>query len=246
MKNFVVKVLCVCMLTSSYSPFAPLTAYANENDRIDQNENIEEIENISVKEKSKETKNNVEVVKIPEGHAYIPKDTVLNMELQTTISSKTAQVGDIVPLIMTDNIIINDVVVIQKGTTVNAKVTKATSSGLFGRAGKLEFMIDSVETVNGVKVPLQYTTKKEAGSDDGAIAVAALSFVTAAFAAIAVAAAVTVIGGLFMKGKNVSFPVGSKFAAKVVNDTDLNATLDNLADVMNPDKPHGVTIVLKK
>lgn len=231
MKNFVVKVLCVCMLTSSYSPFAPLTAYANENDRIDQNENIEEIENISVKEKSKETKNNVEVVKIPEGHAYIPKDTVLNMELQTTISSKTAQVGDIVPLIMTDNIIINDVVVIQKGTTVNAKVTKATSSGLFGRAGKLEFMIDSVETVNGVKVPLQYTTKKEAGSDDGAIAVAA---------------AVTVIGGLFMKGKNVSFPVGSKFAAKVVNDTDLNATLDNLADVMNPDKPHGVTIVLKK
>ncbi len=231
MKKFVVKALCVCMLTSSNATFAPLTAYANENDRIEQKENIEEIENISVKEKSKEAKTNVEVVKIPEGHAYIPKDTVLNMELQTTISSKTAKVGDIVPLIMTDNIIINDVVVIQKGTTVNAKVTKATSSGLFGRAGKLEFMIDSVETVNGVKVPLQYTTKKEAGSDDGAIAVAA---------------AVTVIGGLFMKGKNVSFPVGSKFAAKVVNDTDLDATLDNLADVMNPDKPHGVTIVLKK
>ncbi len=152
------------------------------------------------------------------------------MELETAISSKTAEVGDDVPLILMDNIIINDVVVVQKGSRVNAKVTKATRSGLFGRAGKLEFMIDSVESVNGVKIPLQYTTKRESGSDDGALAVVA---------------AVSIVGGLFMKGKNVSFPAGSKFAAKVVNDTDLNATLDNLAEVMNPNKPHGVTIVLK-
>ena len=36
------------------------------------------------------------------------------------------------------------------------------------------------------------------------------------------------------------------YKAKVVNDTDLNATLDNLAEVMNPDKPYGVTIIIKK
>ena len=126
--------------------------------------------------------------------------------------------------------LINDVVVIPRGSRVHAKVTKATGSGLFGRAGKLEFMIESVESVNGVKIPLEYTSLREAGSDDGAIAVVA---------------AVSVIGGLFMKGKNVSFPAGSKFAAKVKIDTDLNVTLDNLAEEMNPNKPHGVSITLK-
>lgn len=171
-----------------------------------------------------------ELKKIPEGHAYIPKDTTLNLELESEITSKKAKVGDDVPLVTTENIILNDVVIIPKGTRVNARVTKATGSGLFGRAGKLEFTIDSVQAMNGVKIPLAYTTIREAGSDDGALAVVA---------------AVSVIGGLFMKGKNVSFPAGSKFAAKVVADTDLEVPLDKLAEAFNPDKPHGVNITLK-
>ena len=171
-----------------------------------------------------------EVKKIPEGHAYVPKDTILNLELETEITSKKAKVGDDVPLVMMDNLIINDVVIIPKGTRVNAKVTKATGSGLFGRAGKLEFVIDSVNALNGVKVPLEYTTKREAGSDDGAIAVVA---------------AVSVIGGLFMKGKNVTFPAGSKFEAKVIADTDLEVPLDRLAEEFALNKPHGVSITLK-
>lgn len=170
------------------------------------------------------------IKKIPEGHAYIPKDTMLNLELETEITSKKAKVGDDVPLVLMDNLIINDVVVIPKGTRVNAKVTKATGSGLFGRAGKLEFMIDSVNALNGVKIPLEYTSEREAGSDDGALAVVA---------------AVSVIGGLFMKGKNVTFPAGSKFAAKVVADTDLEVPLDGLAEAFAPNKPHGVSITLK-
>ena len=78
---------------------------------------------------------------------------------------------------------------------------------------------------------MQYTDFKEAGSDDGAVAVAAV---------------VTLIGGLFMKGKNVSFPAGTKMSAKVVADTDLNVRLDNLAEMMNPAKPHGVVIQINQ
>jgi len=162
---------------------------------------------------------------------FLLKDTILNIELETAISSKTAKVGDGVPFVLMDNIIINDVVVVKKESKINAKVMKATSKGLFGRAGKLEFTINSLESVNGVKIPLQYTTKREAGDNDGAVAVAAT---------------VSIIGGLFMKDKNVSLPAGSKFAATVVNNTDLNVTLDNLAEVMNPTKPQDITIALKK
>ena len=49
-----------------------------------------------------------------------------------------------------------------------------------------------------------------------------------------------------MKGKNVSFPAGSKMSAKVVADTDLNVQLDDLSEAMNPSKPHGVVIQLSQ
>lgn len=170
-----------------------------------------------------------EVSTIPEGNAYIPKDTVINVELIEELSSKKNHVDDDVSLETLDNIIINDVVVIPAGSLVSGKVTKCTGSGLFGRAGKLEFTINSVKSVNGVEIPLKYTEKREAGSDDGAVAVAA---------------AVSIIGGLFMKGKNVTFPAGSKMMAKVVTDTDLKVKIENLAEEMNPEKPQGVVIQL--
>lgn len=228
MKHYFKKICAVSLCTATFLTSMPCPApvFAAENTAgTETPERYKPFVPSTMKEPTQQ-----EVKKIPEGHAYIPKDTVLNLELETEITSKKAKVGDDVPLVMMDNLIINDVVVIPKGTRVNAKVTKATGAGLFGRAGKLEFMIDSVNALNGVKIPLEYTTKREAGSDDGAIAVVA---------------AVSVIGGLFMKGKNVNFPAGSKFAAKVIADTDLEVPLDRLAEAFSPDKPHGVSITLK-
>lgn len=173
----------------------------------------------------------LEVSSIPAGNAYIPKGTIIEVELVEELSSKKNHVDDNVRLKTLDNIIINDVVIVPAGAEVEGKVTKCTSSGLFGRAGKLEFTINSVRSINGIDIPLQYTDLREAGSDDGAVAVAAV---------------VTLIGGLFMKGKNVSFPVGTKMAAKVVADTDLKVRLDNLAEIMNPAKPHGVVIQINQ
>lgn len=151
--------------------------------------------------------------------------------LREELTSKTNHVGDEVELKTLDNIIINDVVVVPTGSRVSGKITKCTSSGLFGRAGKLEFAINSVKSINGIEIPLQYTDLREAGSDDGAVAVFA---------------AVSIIGGIFMKGKNVSFPAGTKMAAKVVADTDLKVKLEDLAKAMNPNRPHGIIIQIKQ
>ncbi len=177
-----------------------------------------------------ETDNAQTVKKIPEGHAYIPKDTILEVKLTEAISSKKMKKGNIVPLVLSDNLLINDTVVLPAGTTVNGIVTDAKSNGRFGRSGKLEFNITSVKAINNVEIPLEYVARKEAGSDGGAVAVAAV---------------VSLVGGFFMKGKNVEFPANTIFEAKVTSDTDLNCTLDELPDAMNPKAPHGVNIVLK-
>lgn len=58
------------------------------------------------------------------------------------------------------------------------------------------------------------------------------------------AALVSLVGGLFMKGANVKIPAGTKIAAKVEKDTDLQTPIKDLAAAMDPTKPRGVKVVL--
>ena len=172
----------------------------------------------------------VEVSTIPDGNAYIPKGTVLQIELTKELSSKKAKVGDAVPLRLVENLIVNDVIVAPAGYEVKGVVTKARKAGGLGRGGKLEFTIVSVKAINGVEIPLQYT-KSEHGTSDGG--------------AVAVFAAVSIVGGLFMKGKNVIYNEGLKFDAEVTADTDLKVQLENLKEAMDASKPHGVSITIQ-
>jgi len=170
------------------------------------------------------------VSKIPKDHVYIPAKTKIQLELTKTLDSHDAHTGDPVQFKLLDNLIINDVIVIPVGTLASGSITKARSAGGMGRSGKLEFSIDSIDTINNVQVPLAYSSSKSGQSDGGAVAVFA---------------AVSIIGGLFMKGTNVKCVEGTTVDAVVADDTDLNVTFDNLAEAMNPSVPHGVSITLK-
>ena len=170
------------------------------------------------------------IAPVKKGNAYIPEGTTLQIVLTKELSSKKAKVGDEVPLRVVENIIINDVIVIPAGAKVKGVVTKARKAGGLGRGGKLEFSIVSVQTINGVKVPLQYTKGEHGAGDGGAVAVFAV---------------VSIVGGIFMKGKNVVYNEGLKFDAEVTADVDLNVPLENLQEAMDESKPHGVSITIK-
>lgn len=230
-KKWIASGLCALMLSTAF-PAMPLvqaesTTATNRVEKL----SSESEKPLTFKEKLAQMKaNEAKVSSIPKGHAYIPADTILHVELMEEISSKNIKKGAPVPLKLQENLIVNDVIVVPAGAEVEGVVTQAKKNGMFGRSGKLEFSINSVKAINGVRIPLEYLTKKEAGSDGGAVAVAT---------------AVSLIGGLFMKGKNVSFPAGSVFDARVTSDTDLNVTLEDLPQAMDPEKPHGVSITIK-
>lgn len=235
-KKIVVSLLSLSILSFSVPfttiSFAERTTASNEIPVIKaENKDVVEADIRKKKEAILHPNKKMEITTIPSNHAYIPQDTILTIELMEEISSKHIKAGMPVPLTLKENLIVNDVIVAPAGTEVYGVVTKATKSGFFGRSGKLEFTINSLTAINGVKIPLQYVTKKEAGSDGGAVAVAAV---------------LTVVGGFLMKGKNVSYQAGSLFDARVTADTDLEVTLDGLAEAMNPNKPHGTVIVIKK
>ena len=179
--------------------------------------------------KSGETTATVKTSSVVAGHAYIPKDTNINLELIDPISSKKSKEGNTFRLKTIENILINDVVVIPANQEVLGTITKARKNGMLGRKGRLEFKIDSIKTINGVNVPLTAEVKGKGHSDNGAVAVAA---------------AVSLVGGLFMKGTNIYYEPGQKFVAVVSTDTDLNTTVDDLPNAMNPSKPTGQNIVL--
>ena len=229
MKKIISAIVCVSLLSYA-SPVLPI-AFAEETTATNRIQATESEKEVSFKDRIAEVLHPEEkITSIPADHAYIPVDTIFQVELTQEISSKTMKKGNPVPLVLRENVIINDVIVVPAGTKVEGVVINAKRNGMFGRSGKLEFSINSVKSLNGVQIPLQYLTEKKAGHDGGAVAVAAV---------------VSLVGGLFMKGKNVSFPAGSVFDARVTADTDLNVTLDELADVMNPNKPHGVSITIK-
>ena len=161
------------------------------------------------------------------GHIYIPKKTKLKVELVESANSKTHKKNQEVEIRLLENLIINNVLIIPKGTIGTAYVFKARKAGGMGRKGLLQIAGKEFRTINNISVPLRQGLSGKGRTDGGAVAVAA---------------AVSLVGGLFMKGSNVDYPAGTNFEVEVAQNVDLMATPDNLAEVMNPEIHHGLEI----
>ncbi|WP_405383378.1 hypothetical protein [Phascolarctobacterium sp.] len=181
--------------------------------------------------KEQEEKQNAKITisNVLPGHVYIPKKTLLNVELIEEANSKKCKKNQIVKFQTTENLIINGVVVIPKGTVGLGYVYEVQKAGGFGRKGVLRIAGKELKTINNVTVPLRQGLEGKGHTDGGAVAVAA---------------AVSLVGGLFMKGSNINYPVGTPFQVEVRENVDLEATPENLAEVMNPNVPHGQEIVV--
>ena len=154
---------------------------------------------------------------------------MLNVELVKDANSKTHKKNQQVDFKTTDNLIINGVVVIPKDTVGVGYVYEAQKAGGFGRKGVLRIAGKEIKTLNNIAVPLRKGLEGKGKTDGGAVAVAA---------------AVSLVGGLFMKGSNINYPAGTDFQVEVRDNVDLGVTPDELAEAMNPAVPHGQEIVV--
>ncbi len=93
----------------------------------------------------------------------VPDGTKLRVRLDQNISSATATQGQAVELSVTEAVKVNDQVVIPDGARVTGTVTEAQEKRHMGRAGKLDFSIDRVRSIDGEWVPLRYTVNKTSG-----------------------------------------------------------------------------------
>ncbi len=79
------------------------------------------------------------------GATRLPEGTEIRVRTESDLSSKTAEVGDMVYLRVSDPVRYHGHVVIPDGARVTGRISEARHRGVFGRSGKLAISVDSVK-----------------------------------------------------------------------------------------------------
>ncbi|SEB70660.1 PEGA domain-containing protein [Terriglobus roseus] len=140
--------------------------------------------------------------------------TSVSLRIAETISSADAHVGQMVPFEVTEDVIVQGITVIPKGSPAIANVTAAESKKRMGRGGKLDVVIDSVRLADGSKVQLSATKNTSGGGHVGAMTGAMVATSIVFFPAAPLF--------LFMHGKDITIPKGTPITAFVKGDTKLD------------------------
>ncbi len=137
----------------------------------------------------------------------IPAGTKLKVKLKKKLSSRTSKKGELVPMVIANDVFINDsILVMTKGGIVSPTIKNVRRSGRFGRTGYINLDLSSIEAMDStlVKVSIddagEKYDKKKIGMAAGA---SALGYV--------VLGPIGLAGGAFIKGGEIEIPEGTEF-----------------------------------
>jgi hypothetical protein len=140
--------------------------------------------------------------------------TAVKLSLVDTISSADARVGQQVSFEVTEDVVVDGVTVIVKGSPALASVTEAQAKRRMGRAGKLSISVDSVRLTGGEKVPLRAVKDTKGSSHVGRMTTAMVATGIVFFP----------VAPLFLltSGKDIGITAGTAITAFVQGDIKLD------------------------
>ena len=137
------------------------------------------------------------------GAVTIPDGTEVKLLLKNPLSSATAQPEQRIEFTASEAVVVHGVTVIEKGAPAVGHVTEAQPKKGFGRKGKLNFSIDTVQSTSGENIRLR-SSKTAFGSDS-----------------YGKAGVVTLLSGplgAVVKGQDVEVPAGTEFTIYIDGD----------------------------
>lgn len=148
-----------------------------------------------------------------------PPDTLLDgtpvkLRISETISSANAKVGQEIPFEVIEDVDVDGIHVIPKGSTAIGTVTAAEPKRSMGRAGKLDISISYVRLHDQEKAALRAVQDEKGGGHVGAM--------TGAMVATAIVFFPAAPLFLFIHGKDISIPQGTEITAFVQGDMHLD------------------------
>jgi peptidoglycan hydrolase-like protein with peptidoglycan-binding domain len=172
----------------------------------------------------------------------LPSDTIINVQMNMTLSSRTARVGDKFIATVTVPVYVNGQSVVPAGSVVEGRVTQVTPAKRMNRSGTIGIDFDDIVFPNGSRVGLVGTltssdpeTRKQiddesrvsgAGNKRPAVFIGGGGAVGAVLGGIAGGGKGAVLGGaagagagvaavLLSKGEEAQVPVGTPFAVQL-------------------------------
>ena len=107
---------------------------------------------------------------LPADDTFVLHDaTPVRLRLTRNLSSADATVGETVDFEVLDEVKIGDTLIIPRGGTAIATITKAEHKKRMARGGKLDVNIDYVRLLNGDKVALRAVKETSGGGHTGAM-----------------------------------------------------------------------------
>jgi len=149
----------------------------------------------------------------------VPVGTVVELETAYTINSQLVRTGDAVSFRVVNPVVVDGQVVIEKGATATALVTKSERGGHWGRAGRIAWTMKEVTAADGSRVPLQFSGRTV--GDSKGVKVATTMVVMGAL--MWPIAPVVLFHG-FKRGENAFVPEGKRFDASVFAPTTVRVT----------------------
>ncbi len=141
------------------------------------------------------------------GKLTLKEGSDVSLKFDQDISSKTAQEGDPVNLVLDQDLVVGNVVVARAGAKAVGEVTHAKRAGMMGKGGELNMRLDYVKA-GDTRIMLRGTKGRE-GDDKTGTAVA----LTVLFGPI----------GLIKHGKEIDIKQGTPLKAYVADDIALPA-----------------------
>lgn len=134
--------------------------------------------------------------------AVLPANSEVVLTMNETVSSKSHRLGEKFSLTVAQDVKVNGMTVIPRGTRAVAQITRRTGKGGFGKSGKMDFAFRYIDH-NGMQIPIEgrhhQAGEGRTGATIGAVVAAGL------------------VGGMLVKGKNAKVEEGREFTVRTVD-----------------------------
>ena len=144
----------------------------------------------------------------------IPSGTLIPVLFLAELSSKKNETGDMFNVQITENVFLEDKLIIPENALATGKITKAKNASLLLQKGKLEIEFESVPALDGSLINLVLGEEAEEENKRLAVAVG-----VGILGLVVLSNPIGLIAGALVPGKNVTIEEGTEMFLQVERDT---------------------------
>ena len=152
-------------------------------------------------------------VDLPMVQINVPKNTLIKVALVDPVNTKNLKKGDTIRYKVAADVIVDGKLVFAKGEPGDGVVTKVKQARNFGRNAELEIDYKQTKSIDGTYVATFMGEESKQEMKNLAMAAGA------SLAGIVILGPIGVIGGAFVKGKNIDLPEGTEFYIQTKDNT---------------------------